>query len=437
MKNADTIFAAASGTGKAAVRIFRISGAETHTVSRLLSLEPLPPRVACLRSVRDPRSGEAVDAGLAIWFPAPASFTGEDCLELHLHGGRAIERAISGILSELPGCRLAEAGEFAWRAFLNGKMDLTEVEGLADLIDAETELQRRQALGQNNGRLLRTAQSWRGALISCLALVEGEIDFEDEADVPKDVMNEVLSLVSEVRRDLRSAIEDFSRAELTRDGFCVVILGPPNAGKSSLLNYLADREAAIVSARPGTTRDLIEVSLDLDGASIVLVDTAGLQSSDDEIEQIGIRKARERAERANLVLWLTPDGSDEFGPHGIGDKESVVVIHSKCDLSKARSQKLAVSTFTGEGVKELLALISERAHASLQAENPALLTRKRHLSLASSALVELEAVLPSRHDLEVVAERLRQASRSLEALFGRIDSEEILGDIFSRFCVGK
>ena len=437
MKNADTIFAVASGPGKAGVKIFRISGVGAFSVAEAFGITPLAPRAASLRKIRHPVSFEEIDQGLAIWFPGPASFTGEDCLELQVHGGRAVEQALLKALAQTPGCRLAEAGEFAWRAFVHEKLDLTAVEGLADLIDAETDLQRRQALGQVNGKLFALASNWRKLLLSCLALVEGSIDFEDEADVPQSAGSAIVANVEPILVDLRRALADFSRAELTREGFCVVILGPANAGKSSLLNSLINREAAIVAPAPGTTRDLIEATLDLDGCSIVFVDTAGLRPTDDPVERMGIERARARARKAQLILWLAENLDADPAPSVADYGVPVVPVQTKADLRPlSASCALAISTVTGFGLSELLDLVSARARSEVQAETPAILTRTRHFSSVAAAAASLEAIDVGT-DLELIAEDLRHAARHLETLTGRIDSEDVLGDIFSRFCVGK
>jgi tRNA modification GTPase len=435
MRNGDTIFAVASGSGKAAVKIVRVSGRRTGAVIDALALGPLQPRVATLRKILHPGSHALIDSGLALWFPGPASFTGEDSLELHIHGGRAVEQALLRALADVSDCRMAEAGEFAWRAFSNGKLDLTAVEGLADLIDADTELQRQQALEQTNGKLARAAKGWRRALVDCLSLIEAEIDFEDEADAPKRTAPAVVDKVAGVLDELRNAIQDFARAEVTRDGFCVIILGPPNVGKSSLLNCLLSRDAAIVDASPGTTRDLIEATLDLNGAPVVFVDTAGLRPSDDPVEMIGIERARVRAAKAQLVLWMAID-PDLDPPPKID--APIVCLRAKADLSARHSDFLAVSALSGQGIDDLLSFVGERARSHLRPESPALLTRNRHYSAVRLASQSLQAMLnASGFDLELAAEDLRQAAWRLESLMGRIDSEDVLGDIFSRFCIGK
>ena len=306
----DTIFALSSGRGPAAIAVVRISGSGAGEALKRLTGKLPAPREAALARVRDPASGEAIDQALILWFPAPASETGEDTAELQLHGGRAVIAATLAALARLPGLRPAEAGEFTRRAFENGKLDLTAVEGLADLVAAETQGQRRQALRQLQGALGNRAEAWRQRLIQALALVEARIDFSDEADVPEDLLGPALAIARELSGEIALALADGSRGERLREGLTVAIAGPPNAGKSTLLNRLAKREAAIVSPYAGTTRDVIEVHLDLGGWPVTLLDTAGIRESEDPVEMEGVRRARERAVGADLVLWVV-DAADE------------------------------------------------------------------------------------------------------------------------------
>ncbi len=306
----DTIFALSSGRGPAAIAVVRISGPRAGEALKALIGKVPAPRAAALARVRDPACGEAIDQALALWFPAPNSETGEDTAELQLHGGRAVVAATLRALARLPGLRPAEAGEFTRRAFENGKLDLTAVEGLADLVAAETEGQRRQALRQLQGALGNRAETWRQRLIKALALVEARIDFSDEADVPEDLLGPALAIARELAGEIAAALADGGRGERLREGLTVAIAGPPNAGKSTLLNRLARREAAIVSPYAGTTRDVIEVHLDLGGWPVTLLDTAGIRESEDSVEMEGVRRARERARAADLVLWVV-DAADE------------------------------------------------------------------------------------------------------------------------------
>ena len=304
----DTIFALSSGRPPAAIAVVRISGPHARVALEALSGRVPQPRQAALARLRDPDGGESLDEALALWFPAPRSETGEDMAELQLHGGRAVIAAVLAALQRLPGFRPAEAGEFTRRAFENGRLDLTAVEGLADLIGAETEAQRRQAYRQLKGMLGDRAETWRGRLIQALALVEAGIDFSDEADVPDELIRPALAIARELHDEIATALAQAGRGERLRDGLVVAIAGPPNAGKSTLLNRIAKREAAIVSPFAGTTRDVIEVHLDLGGYPVTLLDTAGMRETDDPIEQEGVRRARERAAAADLVLWVTEAG---------------------------------------------------------------------------------------------------------------------------------
>src|SRR4249919_156216 len=300
----DTIFALSSGRPPAAIAVVRISGPRAGEALKALAGRMPEPRKAGLARVRDPATGEAIDEALALWFPGPNSETGEDMAEVQLHGGRAVVAAVLGALGRIEGLRPAEAGEFTRRAFENGRLDLTAVEGLADLIGAETEAQRRQAYRQLKGLLGDRAETWRARLIEALALVEARIDFSDEADVPEDLIGPALVIAHSLRDEIAQALLGAARGERLREGLVVAIAGPPNAGKSTLLNRIARREAAIVSPIPGTTRDVIEVHLDLGGYPVTLLDTAGIRDSDDPVEQDGVRRARQRAGAADLVLWV-------------------------------------------------------------------------------------------------------------------------------------
>ena len=302
--SANTIFALSSGRGPAAIAVIRISGPRAGAALEALGVKKPEPRKAGLARIRDPRSGEIIDEALVLWFPAPHSETGEDVTELQAHGGRAVIAAILDALAQVDGLRMAEPGEFTRRGFENGKLDLTAVEGLADLVSAETEVQRRQAFRQMTGLLGNRADAWRASLIKALALVEARIDFSDEADVPEDLVSPALGIVEELRDEIGTALADGQRGERLREGLVVAIAGPPNAGKSTLLNRIARREAAIVSPHAGTTRDVIEVHLDLGGFPVTLLDTAGIRETEDPVEIEGVRRARERAASADLVLWV-------------------------------------------------------------------------------------------------------------------------------------
>ena len=433
----DTIFALASGAGLCAVSVVRVSGPDAGQA--LLSICRTAPqaRRAALRQIRHPVSGQLLDRCIVVVFSGPQSFTGEDGFELHIHGGRAVAAGVLAALGSIPGCRLAEPGEFARRAFLNGKLDLTEAEGLADLIEANTEAQRDQALSQAGGRLREQAASWRQTVLALQASAEAEIDFSDEGDVPEGVTRDLIAGVKRLMEQMQAALADGRRGEILRQGFTVVLAGAPNAGKSSLMNVLAQRDVAIVSAIPGTTRDLIEVNLDLEGLPVTLVDTAGLRESGDEIEREGIRRTHARARAADLVLWLSaPDDEDDMAP--LQDAPLLRIL-SKADLRSIESppeQDLLLSATSGEGVETLLAAITERARLALRPEDPPLLVRERHRSAIGDAVGSL-ARISEAAPLEVVAEELRCAARALACIIGLVGPEDVLGEIFSRFCIGK
>src|SRR6202161_2297841 len=339
--NGPTIFALSSGRPPAAIAVVRVSGPRAGVALENLIGRLRDARKAALVRVRDPASGEVIDDALALWFPSPHSETGEDTAELQLHGGHAVIVAVLDALGAIEGCRLAEAGEFTRRAFENGRLDLTAVEGLADLIAAETQAQRRLAFRQLKGLIGDRAEAWRRRLIEALALVEARIDFSDEADVPENLIGPALASARQLRDEIGRVLADERRGERLRDGLVVAIAGPPNAGKSTLLNRLAKREAAIVSPYAGTTRDVIEVHLDLDGYPVTLLDTAGMRESSDPVEQEGVRRARERAAGADLVLWVT-DGSANGGG-GPPDKNfvrsDIWLVRNKIDLGEHTPRK--------------------------------------------------------------------------------------------------
>ena len=417
----DTIFALASARGKAGVAVFRISGpGAVASVSRLCSV---PERMGLRRLTW----GEVLDEALVLRFLAGASFTGEEVVELQVHGSLAVIRAVSAALVAV-GLRPAEAGEFTRRALENGRLDLARVEGLADLVEAETEAQRRQALRVFSGAIGARAEGWRAKLIRAAALIEATIDFADE-DVPVDVTPEVIDLIETLQSELRAEIAGSVVAERVRDGFEVAIVGAPNAGKSTLLNALAGREAAITSEIAGTTRDVIEVRMDLGGLAVTLLDTAGLRETEDRVEAIGVARALQRAERADLRVFLlaAPDEALMMTPLP-GD----VVVLGKGDL---RGE--GVSGLTGLGVDDLVARV--RAELEARAAGAGVMTRARH-RYAMERAVEALDLARDRVKLvgaELVAEDLRRAGRALDVLVGRVDVEDLLDEIFSSFCIGK
>ncbi|HYA04374.1 MAG TPA: tRNA uridine-5-carboxymethylaminomethyl(34) synthesis GTPase MnmE [Xanthobacteraceae bacterium] len=450
--NRPTIFALSSGRPPAAIAVVRVSGPSARAALETLIGRVPQPRQATLARVRDPATGETIDEALALWFPAPHSETGEDVAELQLHGGHAVIAAVLDALGRIEGCRLAEPGEFTRRAFENGRLDLTAVEGLADLIAAETPAQRRQAFRQLKGLIGDRAEAWRQRLVEALALVEARIDFSDEADVPEDLVGPAIHAAQQLRDEIAAALADGHRGERLRDGLVVAIAGPPNAGKSTLFNRLARREAAIVSPYPGTTRDIIEVHLGLDGYPVTLLDTAGIRDSAEPVEQEGVRRARERAAAADLVLWVI-DVSAADRAAALGSKPppapAIWLIENKIDLvAKGGRRKnneyqfsCSISAANGDGVDLLVERLAAYARDYFSAAESGIVTRARHRCLFEDTVAALtralaEAEKPSAHE-ELIAEELRAAATALGRLTGRVDVEDILDVIFRDFCIGK
>ena len=467
--SADTIFALSSGRPPAAIAVIRISGPQAGHALQVLTSRIPEPRKAALVRIRD--GEDIIDEALALWFPGPNSETGEDIAELQLHGGRAVIAAALGALGKISGLRPAEPGEFTRRAFENGKLDLTAVEALADLVIAETQAQRRQAFRQLKGALGDRAESWRQRLIGALALVEARIDFSDEGDVQESdslLLPGALAIARELAREIGAALDDNRYGERLRDGLVVAILGPPNAGKSTLLNRIARREAAIVSPYAGTTRDVIEVHLDLGGYPVTLLDTAGIRESADPVEAEGVRRARARAAEADLVLWVVDAGErGAASPEMPSSGPPVWLVANKSDLVQGRNEQGfmdneslsgneqqfsnseskfnsgetggSVSAVSGAGVDQLMDRITRFAAQALDSAEPTLITRERHRRTLSEALAALQrataAPAASREDL--TAEELRMAARALGRLTGRVDVEDVLDVIFRDFCVGK
>ncbi|WOJ91132.1 tRNA uridine-5-carboxymethylaminomethyl(34) synthesis GTPase MnmE [Methylocapsa polymorpha] len=437
----ETIFAIASGTSRAAIAVLRLSGPATRLIVKAMVRKLPEARAATLATFIDPASGEAIDKGLVIFFPGPHSFTGEDSAEFHIHGGRAVVARLIEVIGGFPEARPAEPGEFTRRALLNGKMDLAEVEGLADLVEAETEWQRRQALRQLEGRLSRQAEAWRSALLEAAALVEAEIDFSDEPDVPASTSRRIGEILKPVLEALRAELSAGRAGERIREGLVVVIAGPPNAGKSTLLNALARREVAIVSAEAGTTRDLIEVHLDLGGCPVTLIDTAGLRESVDAVEKIGVARALERAKAADLVLWLSEASEPSDVARGVEGSE-IWPIFSKCDLAHGRDQgrpaALHISAETGQNIDLLIGRITDFARAASGDGYAGLITKERHRKAFEAAAESLTRILTNLDaPVELIGEDLRTASFALQRITGSIGVEDILSEIFSRFCIGK
>jgi len=427
-----------------ALAVVRVSGPRAGDVVERLTRKPLPtPRRMALRTLADPSTGEAFDKGLVVWFAAPDTETGEPMAELHLHGGRAVVGAALDALAHLDFCRLAEPGEFTRRAFEHGKLDLTEAEGIADLVAAETAAQRRQALQQMGGALHRLYEDWRGRGLRALAHLEAAIDFPDE-DLPEGLAEEVRVVIAGLRDEIVTHLED-RRGERLRDGLSIAIIGPPNAGKSSLLNLLARREAAIVSETAGTTRDVIEVHLDLGGWPVVLADTAGLRDSEDAIEQEGVRRARARAAAADLRV-LVLDASGDWRPHMQAITRSTenwtpardVVVANKADLVAVYDPRVvALSTRDGTGLPRLLTRLEQAAQAAMEegAGAPPL-TRARHREALLDCQASLERALRAP-EVALAAEDLRLALRAIGRITGAVRLDELLDVIFRDFCIGK
>jgi tRNA modification GTPase len=454
MVDRSTIFALSSGRPPAAIAVVRISGPQAGRALERLSGRLPEPRKAALVRVRHPANGEDIDEALALWFPAPHSETGEDVAELQLHGGQAVIAGVLNAFGTIEGCRLAEPGEFTRRAFENGKLDLTAVEGLHDLIFAETPGQRRQAFRQLKGLIGDRAEAWRQRLIEAQALVEARIDFSDEADVPEDLVAPAADIARGLRDEIAAVLADGKRGERLREGLVVAIAGPPNAGKSTLFNRLARREAAIVSPYAGTTRDVIEVHLDVEGYPITILDTAGIRDSSEPVEQEGVRRARARAAEADLVLWvidLSADGRgservpqfNEGAPHWL-IKNKIDLARSGAALHAEKNEcnfTFSLSATKGKGIDALVTALAQFATDYFVGGESVVITRARHREALEQTVSALDQALAetaagnSREEL--IAEELRRASSALGRLTGRVDVEDVLDKIFRDFCIGK
>lgn len=452
-----TIYALSTAPGRAGIAVIRVSGRAARSALDALCHGRFPAsRVASFRRLRHPKTGEVLDEAMVLWLPGPASVTGEDVAELHVHGGRAVVAGVLEALASL-GLRLAEPGEFTRRAFGNGKIDLTEAEGLADLINAETSAQRRQALAQHCGALRGHYELWRATLLRAMAYVEASLDFSDEGDIAASAFNDAIPEVQGLLAALDRALDDGRKGEIVREGIQVAIVGAPNAGKSSLLNALAGREAAIVFHEPGTTRDVIEVVLDLDGFPFVVRDTAGLRETESPVEQEGIRRALASAREADLVLAVydatavlpAGDGAMALLLPGfeVPDESSLktLTIVNKADLTQPDLSRwpegtLSISAKTGEGLPALKTALAHFAAESYGGGEAPLITRVRHrqeIERARSALGQFIDSAGSSEPPEIAAEHLREAADALGRLTGRLDVEDVLGQIFSEFCIGK
>lgn len=438
----DTIYALSSGALPSGVAVIRISGPKAFAICTGICGMVPEPRRTVLKTLRD-QQGEPIDQSLVLSFQAPASFTGEDCIEFQLHGGRSVVQAMLDCLSAFDGARHAEAGEFTRRAFENGKLDLVEAEGLSDIISAETEMQRRLAMEQASGRVSALYEGWAKRLTHARAMIEAELDFSDEDDIPGSVSGTIWIDVEAVAGEIESHLAGSKMGEIIRDGFRIVIAGPPNAGKSSLMNALARRDVAIVTNVAGTTRDILEVDLNISGFAVKLFDTAGLRETEDEVEREGVRRARALLERADLILSLRsldePNiETDEAFPEDV----EVVLIGTKLDAVDenvtADGFDLVLSSRTGEGLDRLLSFIDRKLSDYMVSNSLSLPVRDRQIGYLRQALAELNMALEMRNlSPEIPSEALRSAAQSLGRITGRVDVEDLLDVIFSSFCVGK
>jgi len=433
----DTIYALSSGGLPSGLAVVRVSGPKAGEIVQALSGGLPAPRLAVLRSIRD-RNESVIDRGLVVWFPGPGSFTGEDSAEFHLHGGRAVVDRLLDELSSFAGLRMAEAGEFSRRAFANGKMDLTEAEGLADLIASETEAQRVLALSQASGALRAIYEGWQNRLLHARAMIEAEIDFADEEDVPGSVSDQVWADMRRLLQEMTAHMGGAKRANAVREGFRIVIVGAPNAGKSSLMNALAGSDVAIVSDEPGTTRDVLEARLSLGGQLVIVTDTAGIRDDAGAIEAEGIRRARVRASEADLVLYLS-DTANWDDAEGFG-AAPVWKVASKADMVNVSLPEgaLPISIRSENGLNLLFDSLQKHLSAAVGFDVASLPTRQRHLDNVRVSVEELEkAVASVDAPLELRAEMLRLSAYSLGRITGQHGVEDVLGVIFSEFCIGK
>lgn len=452
----DTIFACATAPVKSGVAVIRISGAQAGKALTALTAKPLPKaRYAMLTKLYNPNTHEIIDEVLVLWFISPASFTGEDVAELHVHGGRAVVTELLACLGTIEGLRIAEPGEFSRRAFLNNKMDLTQAEGLADLIDAETKMQARLAIRQKQGELGKLYEYWREKVLLTLANIEAYIDFPDE-DIPQNVVSQIGQTVMELTHSIEKHLNDNKRGEILRSGLSVAIIGAPNAGKSSLVNLLAKRDVAIVSEHAGTTRDIIEVHLDLGGYPIIIADTAGIRENAGDVEAEGIKRALVRAGDADLKIVVVDAAENGKGKVAKGENFSAllpptlsllpsdIIVFNKTDLLPEKTSlpqisgimPIAASFKDGIGIEEILQSIQEFAEENFNAGGDPVITRVRHRNLLGVALASLQSFSLDK-DIELAAEDLRYAASAIGQITGRINVEEILDKIFSSFCIGK
>ena len=442
-----TIYALSSGPGISGIAVIRVSGKNTAKVIKKLTGQKLPhPRVATLKKFNKNGEKELIDEGVIIWFPAPNSYTGEDLAEFHVHGSRAVIKAMHLAISKVKNCRLAEAGEFTKRAFQNGRINLLKAESISDLISAETEIQRKQALKIMSGRSSDKFNSWREKLLKVLSQVEAKIDFPEE-DLPKNIINEIQKTSNKILNEIKKTLNDQNVGERIREGFKIAILGPPNSGKSSLLNYLSKRDVAIVSEIAGTTRDVIETYLNLDGYPVIVSDTAGIRSSKNEIEKKGIKIALKRAEDADLKLIIVSAKNVDFT--GVIEKlltKNAILVVNKSDLIKGKLnskfkkyEHVLVSIKKDLNLNKLITKIKSKLKNKFTTSEDILITRERHRQNLLNCVEHLEKFQKKKtvQDFDRAAEDLRMATRHLGMIVGKVDVEELLGSIFNDFCIGK
>ena len=431
----DTIFSSASSSQKSAIKVVRVSGREAKKISKIFSFKPTKPRIASLRKIYD-QNHNIIDNALIIYFPGPNTVTGEDITELHIHGSIVIEKKIYDVLTKLNGFRIAARGEFTKRAFLNGILDLTQAEGLNDLINSETENQHKLSISQYEGLLSKKIHSWRDEVIWLLSKLEALIDFSDE-ELPAELEQIFNSKVLKILKDMKESLKYSNYGERIRNGFVITILGRPNVGKSSLINYLSDKKAAIVTDEAGTTRDVIEVIMDFEGFPVILNDTAGIRSTKSEVEKIGIKRAIEKAELSDIVLILSDN--EDFSYPKLKSTCKKILVHTKSDLKKLPNKAIHnISVKDNIGIDKLIKVIVSHLK-SLAPKQDALLTRKRHIEAIKRSIHSLNDL--QKFDLnvnpEIASENLRIVAKEIGSITNIIDVEEILDDIFSSFCIGK
>ncbi len=440
-----TIYALSSGPGISGVAVIRISGKETSKILEVVTKKNLPkPRVATIKKIIDPNNSELIDEGIVLWFPGPESYTGEDMAELHIHGSKAVIGAIHKVLSDTKKCRIAEPGEFTKRAFQNGKINLLKAESISDLISSETEIQRKQAINIMTGKSSEVYNNMREKLLKALSNIEAKIDFPDE-DLPEKIIKEIKKNVDQVIEKIQKILNDQKVGERIREGFKIAIVGPTNAGKSSLLNHLSNRDVAIVSEIAGTTRDVIEVHLNIDGYPVIVSDTAGIRKSKNEIEKKGIKLSLKKAEEADLnLIVIEPKNIDFTGFLKDLIKPNSILVINKCDLAKVslteqmkKLDHVIISVKNNTNIENLILKIKSKLKGKFIKSDEILITRERHRQNLEQCLDNLINFKNQNDDFDKAAEDLRLATRYLGMIVGKVDVEEILSSIFNDFCIGK